>query len=302
MPWAGNVLGPLDYMAVTCHVPAKDLDEAVAIFLSWGTGGVEWEDGQLAVAPYADIPLLPGQPFVRAYFPLGASWPESQARVEAEARQRGWAVDYREVFTQDWESSWKQYYHTILLPEGYAVVPAWNEEPGPVAQDRQIILDPAQAFGTGTHPTTLMCLEQIIAENPRGRRVLDLGAGSGILAILAARMGAGRIVAVEPDPVAFRVLADNVLRNGSAIDLVLGTLSDVRSDELFDLALLNLIADIIIPEWPHLLPHLAPGGRAILSGILSERSQAVADTVEMSGAHVETVTNAQGWAMMVVAR
>ncbi|AUW93207.1 50S ribosomal protein L11 methyltransferase [Sulfobacillus sp. hq2] len=301
MPWAGNSIQPLNYMAVTCTVPAEAVEETVQIFLSWTGAGVEWDDGSPAQAPYTDIPLAPGEPFVRAYFPLDASWPSNQARIAAEARSKGWEVSYREILTEDWENSWKQYYQPISLPEGYQIVPAWSDA---VTDDsrHQIVLDPAMAFGTGDHPTTLMCLEQIIRVAPVGQRVLDLGAGSGILAILAARMGAKRVVAVEPDPVAFRALKENVDRNAVAATLILGTLADVPHREVFDLALLNLIADIIIPEWPHLVPYLAQGAQSILSGILSERTDEVAQVVRQSGFQVQSVQHRQGWAMMVVRR
>jgi ribosomal protein L11 methyltransferase len=288
-------------MAVTSTAEASELQNMADFYLALGASGVEWEDGQLSVALYTDIPMAPGEPFVRAYFPWDASWGSIKIQLEDCTRLKGWVFRCELVRTQDWENNWKEYYQMIYLPGDYAVVPAWYEGVE-LPLDHQLILDPAMAFGTGEHPTTKMCLVQIIHENPEGLRVLDLGAGSGILAILAAKMHAAVVRAVEPDPVALRAMQENIARNQVSIATTLGTLADVSRSESFDLALLNLIADIIIPEWPALMHYLHPGSRAILSGILSDRVGDIVTAVEASGAHIQKIVHDGGWAMIVVQR
>ncbi len=301
MPWAANRLSSPDYMAVSCHQPLADVQDVADFYLALGATGVEWEDGQPTVAPYTDIALGPGAPFVRAYFPLDASWEQVQAQLDTCTREKGWPFTWELVRTQDWENSWKQYYRPIELPEGYAVVPAWQEDSGRAA-DHQIILDPGMAFGTGDHPTTKMCMKQIIREAPQHLDVLDLGAGSGILTILAAKMGARSVRAVEPDQVAFRAMQENFSRNAVKVEATWGTLADVPQGESYDLALLNLIADIIIPLWPALVPFLRPGAHAILSGILSGRVGDIVRVVQSSGAQICQISHQGGWAMVVAQR
>ncbi len=302
MPWAGNLSSaPSDYLAITCFLEADDAPGAAQMFLDFGLNGVEWEDGLPIHSPFTDIPLdpkKPSAPFVRGYFPLVEEFDGIKEKIEQIALEQGWTVTVRLVRTEDWEHNWKKYYQPIYLRSGYVVIPEWADSPG-VDADHGIFLDPGMAFGTGSHPTTFMCMNEMITLNPKGLKILDLGAGSGILTILAARMHAGEIWAVEPDPVAYRALEANIRRNGAQVHTVLGTLQDVSADLVFDLALLNLIADIIVSEWPRLLTHPHPGSRVLLSGILWERRCEVTHMVEQFGGHVVTTVERGGWAMMV---
>ncbi|WP_053961016.1 50S ribosomal protein L11 methyltransferase [Sulfobacillus thermosulfidooxidans] len=298
MPWVGNSSVSPDYMAVTCFVSADDVEWAAQLLLDFGLSGIEWEDGKPAQAPFTDIPLIPGRPFVRGYFPDEPGFDNIRVELEHLAKQHGWDMTLERIRTEDWANNWKQYYHPIYLKDNYVVVPAWQDVDG-IDDDHRIILDPAMAFGTGTHPTTLMCLNEIIEIDPNRLRVLDLGAGSGILAIIAGKMHAHEIWAVEPDPVAFRALESNIALNHLKIHTLLGTLKDVPHDQVFDLALCNLIADIIIPEWPSLIQHLHPGSQAILSGILWERREEIIRVVESYGGHITKMVERDGWAMMV---
>lgn len=297
MPWVGNDSSP-DYMAITCFLPAEEAEVAAQIFLDFGLNGIEWENGEVADSPFTDIPLAPQQPFVRGYFPCELGLEAIKAQLDGLAQQHGWKITVEHVRTEDWANNWKQYYQPIYLSRGYVVVPAWQSVTQ-VDRDHQIILDPAMAFGTGSHPTTGMCMEEIINIDPSGLRVLDLGSGSGILAILAGRMKAQEIWAVEPDPVAYRALEANISLNGLKVHTVLGTLQDVPRNKIFDLVLLNLIADIIIPEWPNLLSRLHAGSRAILSGIVWDRRDEVIHVVEDLGGHIIEMIEQDRWAMMV---
>ncbi len=299
MSWAGNSASPLDYLAVTCFLPQDDAMLAAQMFLDLGLMGVEWEDGSPIESPFADIPLEPGEPFVRGYFPSGEQFNAAKAQIEEAAQERGWTLTVQVVHSEDWAHNWKKYYQPIYLRQGYAVIPQWMDSCG-VDENHRISLDPGMAFGTGAHPTTFMCMNEIISLNPKGLRVLDLGAGSGILSILAARMHAKDVWAVEPDSVAYQALEANIRQNQVKISTVLGTLEDMVAGQLFDLALLNLIADIIIPLWPLLLTHLHSGSQVLLSGILWERRDEVIRAVEPLRGHVVKMVERGGWVMMLV--
>ncbi|MDA8192586.1 MAG: 50S ribosomal protein L11 methyltransferase [Thermaerobacter sp.] len=302
MPWAANVDTTPDYLAVTAWPEVEHLEAAMGFFYGFGVSGVEWEDGQPASPAFTDIPMAPGSPFVRAFFPDDDAWPDTWPRLKESLERTGWRWDIHLVRTQEWASSWKRYYQPVAIGDRYTVVPAWHDRAG-WDPERTIFLDPGMAFGIGTHPTTRMCLTAILSLPVAGRAVLDLGSGSGILAILAAKRHAGRVVAVEPDPVAMRALGQNVTINGvdDVVTTVAGTLAHVRPEETFDLILANLIADIILSEWSALASRLQPGGHALLSGILAEKTAAITDRVATTGHRVVGQAEREGWMLLVVA-
>lgn len=301
MPWAANDPDPVGYWAVTVRVDASEVEAASGFLYAHGAAGVEYEDGNPAQSPFADIPLPAGLPFVRAFFPDDEEWDRTRESLNRQAEDWGWAVEYRPVATEDWADGWKQYYQPFAIGDGYWVVPAWSPA-APVDAAHTLWLDPGMAFGTGTHATTRMCLETILTLPGCAGRVLDLGAGSGILAILAAKRGARRVAAVEPDPVAVRALSANVALNGMAgtIDVIRGTLADVPPHWRFDCLLANLIADIIVAEWPRMAGCLAAGGRAVLSGVLESRADDIARAVRRTGHRVLATSAQEGWLLLVV--
>lgn len=186
---------------------------------------------------------------------------------------------WREVAEEDWANGWKQYYDTLHLTGRLVVNPSWIEYaamPGEIV----ISLDPGSAFGTGTHETTAMCAELLDAHAPAGLNVLDLGCGSGILAILASRLGAASVEAIDIDGVAVQVAAENCRINGVDVICHEGELKDARSGP-YDLVIANIIATVIIQLLPGLRAALKPDGRLIVSGIIDPKAadvlQAAAD-------------------------
>lgn len=303
MSWVGNdENAPSIYWAVTVFPPNLAIEEAVNFFYGIGVNGLEWENGEQAESPFFDIPLEPSEPFVRAYFPDGRDWPGLQKRILQGVLVKGWEYRVESVRTEDWAENWKQYYQPISLGEGFVIMPAWYQET--VGSDRRNIwIDPGMAFGTGTHPTTRMCLDTLLTSSVAGRTVLDLGSGSGILAILAAKLGARSVVAVDPDPVAVQALSANVGLNGldHTIRIIPGTLHEVPNEDGFDIFLMNLIAEIILDEWGNLQTYWKPNSQAILSGILESRMDEVWRAVEDSGRRVRAHRVSGGWALLVVA-
>ena len=180
----------------------------------------------------------------------------------------------RAVDDADWTETWKEHYVAQRIGR-VVIVPSWVDEPiGP--DEVAIVLDPGMAFGTGLHPTTRACLELLQELGPMPPSVLDVGCGSGLLALAALRLGARRAVGVDTDPLAVAAARENAARNGLAdsLDIREGTLP-ADPDERYRLVLANLVAAVLVDLAPRLAAHLAPGGTLVASGIIEPRATEV---------------------------
>lgn len=174
------------------------------------------------------------------------------------------------VDDQDWVRLTQSQFDPIRVNDRLWIVPSWHAPPDPHVL--AIILDPGLAFGTGSHPTTRLCLDWLCAHVKGGERILDYGCGSGILAVAAAKLGARRVVAVDIDEAALSAAAENAARNAVAIDL---RHSREPLDERFDLVVANILTKPLVLLAPLLSGRLPPGGRIALTGILAEQSSEV---------------------------
>ena len=198
------------------------------------------------------------------------------------------------VREEDWAENWKQYYKPFRIGERMVVKPTW--EPWEASKDDLIIeIDPGMAFGTGTHETTAMCVA-LIEKYYTGGGLLDVGTGSGILAIAAARLGARDILAVDIDPDAVRVAKENVAHNGleDRIQVQQGDLLQGLSRS-FDFAVANILAPVICMLAEPLKKHLTPGGRFICSGIIAEAEEEVRAALISAGYAIDEVRHQKDW-------
>ena len=186
----------------------------------------------------------------------------------------------------EWSTAWKKYYKSTPLTRRLVVVPSWEtyeKRPGELV----VSMDPGMAFGTGTHETTRLCAQLLEDYLSAGDRMLDVGSGSGILAICAAKLGASECLACDIDPVAVRTEEENVRRNGCANIRCITSdlLSEIRVSDagVFDVVTANIVADVIIKLAPELPPFMKKGGRLIASGIIEPRAQEVDGAVEKYG-------------------
>lgn len=183
---------------------------------------------------------------------------------------------------EDWTESWKSYFEPQHIGQHTVIVPTWREY---TAQPGELIihLDPGMAFGTGLHATTRLCLAAIEREIKPGVRALDVGTGSGILAIAMAKQGASQVEAIDIDPVAVHVAQDNLVLNGVtqvmvAQETLASSLADdnlVHPGQGYDLLTVNIFADVIIAMSPAIARALRPGGVFIASGIIASRAEDV---------------------------
>lgn len=226
---------------------------------------------------------------------------EAQARDAARllALQDFWegceVASIAPVPEQDWVRLTQSQFEPVPITPSFWIVPTWHEVPAGATE--VIRLDPGLAFGTGTHPTTRMCLRWIAAHPPRGQRVLDYGCGSGILAIGAALHGAASVDAVDIDEAAVQATIDNASANG--VPLVAG-LPDQASG-VYDTVLANILATPLKVLAPLLAGHVAPGGALVLAGVL-ERQTAELQAAYRPWLSLEVADTEDGWVLLVARR
>ena len=201
---------------------------------------------------------------------------------------------------EDWAEAWKKYYHPIRIGR-VTVVPAW-EEYTPEVGELILRMDPGMAFGTGTHETTRLVMEMLSEEIQGGERLLDVGTGSGILALAAAKLGADECYAYDIDPVAVRVAKENIEKDG-AKNVYCGVadlLDGVDTSSLYDFVVANIVADIILRLLPSLGSVMKVGARAILSGIIGERADEIRGVLEENGFSLVREASERDWYALLI--
>lgn len=203
----------------------------------------------------------------------------------------------------DWINNWKQYFHQFYIDD-ILVIPSW-EDIQPEDDSRMVLhIDPGTAFGTGMHETTQLCIRQLRKHVKEGTRLLDVGTGSGILAILSLMFGAGHALGTDLDICAVDAVADNCRANGidpADFELLIGNIITDRElgerigYERYDIVTANILADVLVPLTPVIVRHLKPGGVYITSGIIDDKEQTVRDAVEAAGMKVLEVTYQGEW-------
>ena len=204
---------------------------------------------------------------------------------------------YETVDEEDWAEAWKEYFWPLKVGRRVVVKPTWREY-APEPEDLVLEIDPGMAFGTGTHPTTALCIQMLEAHLAPGMSLLDVGTGSGILMIAARKLGAGRIFGVDTDPVAVTVAEKNLRLNGiSDFDLAAGSLSGVQGR--FDLVAANILSEVILALLPDIHRVLGPKGIFIGSGIIQENGDAVIAGMKALDFEILEVRAREGWVAIV---
>ena len=309
----------MEWAEVSFRTSHAAQDAVSALFGEAGASGTVIEDPALineyihsGLWDYTDIPEQKDTSVVtvKAYFAADASLDEKLALLRAgldEIAARGVDTSPAEFLTarvqdEDWANSWKAYFHTDKVGERVVIQPSW-EEYEPKEGEVVLRLDPGAAFGTGTHPTTAMCLRAMEKLVKPGMTVFDVGTGSGVLAIAAAKLGAKTVRAVDYDATAVRVARENIEANGVS-DLISTAESDLFSaiSGKAGLVTANLIADLVIRLLPDLGAHLEKGGALLASGIIESRAQEVREAAETAGFFVAEDFEEKEWHAMVIRR
>ena len=208
-------------------------------------------------------------------------------------------VTTTEVFEEDWEHTWKKYYKPLKIGNKVVIKPSWEEYESEV-DDLIIEMDPGMAFGTGTHETTVMCVQQLEKYVKPDSVVFDIGCGSGILSISAAKLGACKVIGVDLDAVAISVSNRNVLHNHveDIVSISQGNLMDVIS-EAADIIVANIIADTIIILATDIKEYLKENGIFIASGIILHKKDEVRDALILNGLEIIEINNIGEWVVII---
>ncbi|RPI92861.1 MAG: 50S ribosomal protein L11 methyltransferase [Chloroflexi bacterium] len=296
-----------------------ELAEAVADVLArFAYSGVMMEQG-VKYTDEEDAGTPTGPITVRAYLEMNDQIEETRQKVEKSLYYLGMiqplpAASYKQIADQNWMEAWKQHYKPILIGERLVVLPAWMDSPDP---DRVAIkIDPGMAFGTGTHPTTQLCLElmesfftqsQIV--NRKSKIVIDIGCGSGILSIAALKLGATSALGMDIDADSIVNARENANTNHAGDELILGIGS---IQEILDgkfpfrkapLVVANILAPVIIRLFDAGLAELMDdGGSIILSGILQEQTQNVIEAAQAKGLRMNERKQLGDWVALTMTR
>lgn len=212
------------------------------------------------------------------------------------------SVQLSRLHEEDWANSWKEYYKPQKVSERIVVVPGW-EEYNPEKGEIVIKLDPGMAFGTGNHPTTMMCIKALEKYITTGWRIADIGTGSGIIAIAAAKLGAGSVCAVDLDTLAVRVAKLNVKRN-MVEDIVQVSQGNLLQgiNKTFNIIVANIISDVIIEMSEAVYEKLDASGIFIASGIIADRQDEVASRLKEEGFKLIEIIEDNAWRGIVAAK
>ncbi|HPE60540.1 MAG: 50S ribosomal protein L11 methyltransferase [Thiothrix sp.] len=267
----------MTWQQITCQTTSTHQHALSDLLETAGAASVTLQDA-------ADQPLLeplPGETPLWDHIIVTGLFPASQdltgVLLQLELQRAAWSLATIRLETLEdrpWVREWMDQFQPMRFGERLWIYPSWTTPPEDA--DIKILLDPGLAFGTGTHPTTALCLAWLDGADLAGKTVLDYGCGSGILAIAALKLGAAGVLAVDIDPQALQATAENARRNGIEPGTALLTaLPDECRLQTYDVVIANILANPLVKLAPALLGALRPGGQLALSGILATQEDLI---------------------------
>ncbi len=272
------------------------------IFFSLGISGVE-----------CNIPI-PGSLFnkdiketsIATYIPCTDSATQLLGKIESKAlalEKSGIKVKIATstVDEEEWAESWKEFFHVTRITPNIIVKPQWRDHK---SKSNEVVLelDPGMAFGTGTHPTTVLCIKMIEQYLKQGSSFLDVGTGSGILMIAAAKLGAKHVTGIDNDEIAIPIAKKNLEQNNIAPDKFQVSLNTIESFDKtgFDIICANILAQVVVDIMPVVKSKLNPNGTAVLSGIILDQQESVISCISQNGLKLLSIEHIEEWVAISV--
>jgi len=300
------------WLEMSLTVPDQAVDLVSQALMDLGCTGITAAEKTLDTFVVPTPESLANDPVLRAYF----IYPENAEKLSLTVQQTlselsgiypelaEIHLSYRQLADHDWASDWQQHFPPFKVGNRLVIHPSWIDWPS-TGSEVVLTLDPGQAFGTGTHATTGLCLEalaNLFESSSPPQRILDVGTGSGILAMASAALGAREVVACDIDSEACKVATENVQKNKLAREI---TITDRPLDEIsgqYDLVLANILAAENIRLATQLVERLAPQGHLVLSGILIEQEQQVVDDFADFPLGLLTTSHRDEWTCIIYQR
>ncbi len=302
----------MQWLELTVQAHPEAVESVSELLNRYSPGGVAIEEPIELIDEGQEYRVLTGKPvMVRVYLPMDGAEEQTRQRIAGglwHLRSLG-AHFVRELQTrvvqeEDWANAWKDFYHVTHIGRRLVIRPSWRDYT-PKDDEVVIELDPGMAFGTGQHPTTRLCLEQLERYMQPGMRVLDAGTGSGILAIAAAKLGASHVDGIDNSSVAVESAIVNAAQNGlsDAITVTLNTLdveTALRLSRQYDLVLANILAHIIGDMAVQLAQVMKPGAILIASGIIEARLSEAEEPLTAAGLRVIDRAMIDDWIALIM--
>ncbi|HEY0755923.1 MAG TPA: 50S ribosomal protein L11 methyltransferase [Ktedonobacteraceae bacterium] len=302
------------WLELTVQTHPEAVESVSELLSSYAPGGVAIEEPIELIDEGQEYRVLTQQAVkIHAYLPIDGTEEEIRQRV-AEGLWHFSSLGEHfvgELMTkivneEDWANAWKEYYHVSRIGQRLVIRPSWREYT-PQGDEVVLELDPGMAFGTGLHPTTRMCLEQVELRTRAGMRALDVGTGSGILALAAAKLGATSVYCIDNSSVAVESASANAAINhlSERMQVVLGTLDETKAQKhagQYDLVLANIIARVIGSIAPQLAQVMAPGALLIASGIIEERRHEAEQPLLAAGLRLIDSVMIDDWVTLLMTR
>ncbi len=315
----------MKWIKYTVKTLSKAEDIVISALADAGVNGVEIEDKtplteEELQGMFVDIPPRPetddGVAYLNFYLEPEDDRDAVLARVKEELDSLAEFMDIGEASItvsetedKDWINNWKEYFHSFRVDDIF-IVPSWEDDtPGP---DDKIVLhiDPGTAFGTGVHETTQLCIRQLKKYVKEGCRLLDIGTGSGILGMVAIKLGAAHVVGTDLDPCTVEAVSQNKQENSipeESFDLILGNIIDDKAvqdqcGEGYDIVTANILAEVLVPLAEEAVKHVRPGGIFITSGIIDDKEETVAAALTAAGFEILEITYQGEWVSITAVR
>lgn len=296
----------MKWLELSVKSPPEFVEPLSQIFYRYGHGGVSVEQEGGFNPDEGESAPVPEWVLVKTYLPINATTDERRNRIDLGVRlvahvSSVTGLEEREIDEVEWQEAWKSHFDVLHIGKRIVIKPTWRDYE-PRKGDAIVRLDPGMAFGTGHHPTTRMCLEQMELMMKPGADVLDVGCGSGILSIAAASLGARVVTGLEIDSVAVTVAKQNVRENGArhVVHVRQGSLpNEAVSPHAYDLAVANISAKVVSEISADLVKALRPGGIILASGILKEQANGPREALAAAGARLRDDVVDGDWATLV---